>query len=275
MTKKKYEKILVRENSDDSRIMHINLDNLENNNVLDSEMISEISHALHRADNENSVQAIILGTTGDIFCAGADVSEINNIGFEEGIRWMEAHKNNIDTLKDTGKPTIAAIKGPCVAGGNELTMGCDLVVAGKSAKFGQPEAGIGSTGAAGGPQFLPLMIGMKRAKEMLFTGKIISAQQAEEWGLINKVVVDEKVEEKAVKLAQSIIDEKSPQAYRVIKSHLEQWDNLANSSWPIAREITSKVWNSEEFSERSKAFLNKEKQESRNFLGVSTNENEK
>ncbi len=271
---KDYEKISVYENPEDSRIVHINLDNLESNNVIDSTMISEINHALGWADKENSIQGIILGTTGDIFCAGADVSEIKDLSFEDGSRWLEGYYNMVVMLKDTGKPTIGAVKGACVAGGNELTMGCDLVVAGESSVFGQPEAGVGSTAAGGGIQLLPLMIGMKRAKELLLTGKTISAKQAEEWGLINKVVPDDEVEDEAVELTQTILDEKSPQAYRIIKSVLEEWDNLAMESWPLAREITSKVWDSEEFSERVEAFLKKKKQEPREFLGVSPKDTE-
>lgn len=265
---KDHEKIVMKRNSDDDRLVHINLDNLENRNVLDLEMISEINDALLRSDLDDSVQGIILGTTGDVFCAGADVSELKDLTFEEGSRWLEAYYGLVNMLKDTGKPTVAAVRGACVAGGNELMMGCDLAVAGESARFGQPEAGIGSTAAGGGVQILPLIVGMKRAKELLLTGEIISAKKAEEFGLINKVVPDESVEAEVVNLVQSIIDEKSPQAYRVIKSIMEQWDNLAMLNWPLAREMTSKVWTSEEFSERAETFLSKRKQEPQKFLGV-------
>jgi len=86
---------------------------------------------------------------------------------------MSQYFETIDVLRDTGKPTVAAIEGFCAAGGNELAMGCDLIVAGESAKFGQPEVGVGSTAAGGGVQLLPLLVvGEKRAREMLLLGDV-------------------------------------------------------------------------------------------------------
>lgn len=273
MTSKKYGKIITEKKVDD-QVTNIKLDHGEKNNVLDLEMILELNDAITKADRDKSIQGIILGTTSDIFCSGADVSEIKELGFEEGSRWLDIYFETVDLLRDTGKPTIAAVKGPCVAGGNELVMGCDLVVAGKSAKFGQPEVKVGSTAAGGGLQLLPLIVGEKRAREMILTGEPLSAETAQDIGLINRVVPDEKVEKEAMDLIQEVIEKNSPQAYRVMKSIMKQWSNLAMLNWESTREMTSSVWASEEFNERAKSFLKKEKAKKRNFMGITPEDEE-
>jgi len=90
---------------------------------------------------------------------------------------------------------IAAVNGVCVAGGHEIAMACDLVIAGESARLGQPEVIVGSTAMGLGVQLLPLIVGEKRAREMLFTGRLLSAEEAYHFGLVNKVVEDERVHE--------------------------------------------------------------------------------
>jgi enoyl-CoA hydratase/carnithine racemase len=163
---------------------------------------------------------------------------------------------------------IAAVKGACVAGGNEIAMACDLVVAGRSAKLGQPEILVGSTAMGLGLQLLPLLVGEKRAREMLFTGRLLSAEEAYQFGLVNKVVDDEKVEEEARKLAVQIIDNASPQAFRVMKSGLKFWTDLAMLNMMIARDVTSMVWTSEEFRKRTKDFLEKRGVKPGKFSGI-------
>ena len=109
-----------------------------------------------------------------------------------------------------------------------------------------------------GVQLLPMVVGEKRARELLFTGRLLFAEEAYQIGLVNRVVDDEKVEEEARKLATDIIDNASPQAFRVMKSGLKFWTDLAMVNMMSARDITSMVWASEEFRERCKDFLRKE-----------------
>ena len=196
--------------------------------------------------------------------AGANLKELLETNTEEGIRWLETYWSTLSTLRETGKLVVAAIKGDCVAGGNELVMMCDLAVAAKSARFGQPEIIVGSTAMGGGLQMLPLLVGEKRARELAFTARLLSAEEALEWGLINRVV-DGDVEEEAKKLALEVVERSSPQAFRVMKSCLNYWTNLAMLNWQIARDLTAFVWNSEEFKERGKDFLEKKKLEKRRF----------
>lgn len=260
--------IHVEADPGDDRIRHVRLDRPDAGNTITLDLLLELTDALDDADRDDATDAIVLGSTGDTFCAGGDLGELGSLPAEDGIRWMTAYFEAIDRLRDTGKPAIAAVEGPCVAGGNELAMGCDLVVAGEGARFGQPEVGVGSTAAGGGVQLLPLMIGEKRARELLLTGDLIGAEEARHIGLINRVVEAGGAEAEATSLAGEIIDGTSPQAYRTIKAIMKGWTNLGLLNREMARDMTAQVWASEEFRERADAFMDHDGPATREFTGV-------
>lgn len=262
-----YDRIVISENESNERIVHVRLDNHERQNTLDLRTIQELDDAFTAADRANDVDAIVLGTTGNVFCSGADLGDLTEMSFEEGSRWMSQYFRTIDVLRDTGKPTVAAVEGVCAAGGNELVMGCDLVVAGESATFGQPEVAVGSTAAGGGVQLLPLLVGEKRAREMLLLGEMYSASKMLEWGLLNRVVDDGTARDEAAALADKIVSTKSPQAYRAIKTILKTWTNVGMVNQEMARDMTAAVWDSEEFRDRANAFVNRDDQDPRSFTG--------
>lgn len=263
-----YERIIVERDSKDSRLLWIKLNYPEKLNVLHLKLLNEFYDALVNADRDDETQAILITGVGKAFSAGADVRELMKGNFEQGLRWLKAYWRVIEVIRETGKPVIAAVKGACVAGGHEIVMACDLVVAGKSARLGQPEVIVGSTAMGIGVQLLPLIVGEKRAREMLFTGKLLSGEEAYKIGLVNRVVDDDMVEEEARKLAIHIIENASPQAFRVMKSGLKFWTDLAMLNMMMARDITSMVWASEEFRERCKDFLEKRKMKPRKFTGT-------
>lgn len=263
-----YRKIIVEVDPKDSRLTWIKLNYPERLNVLHMEMLNELYDALSNADRNDSIQAVLLTGVGRAFCAGADVKELMEGSFEQGIRWFKAYWRILELIRETGKPVVAAVKGACVAGGHELVMVCDLVVAGKSARFGQPEVIVGSTAMGVGVQLLPLIVGEKRAREMLLTGKLLSADEAYQVGLVNRVVADEEVEDEARRLAIEVVNNASPQAFRVIKSGLKFWTDFAMLNMQLARDITSMVWVSEEFRERCKDFLEKRRMKPRKFTGI-------
>jgi enoyl-CoA hydratase/carnithine racemase len=263
-----YSTIQVYRNGDDDRIFHVDLDRPADNNTVTAELLSELGHAIESADAADDVDAIVLGTTSEDFCAGGSLDELGDIDREGGNRFLSGYIDTVHLLRETGKPTVVAVKGTCVAGGNELVMGADIIVAGESSRFGQPEARVGSTAAGGGVQMLPLIVGEQRAKDILLTSRLLSAEEAEDWGLINRVVDDDAVDDRAVEIAQDIIDNNSPQAYRVIKAMTKQWSNMAMMNREVARELTAAVWDSDEFSERASAFMNGEELEPRSFSGT-------
>ncbi|MEM3578568.1 MAG: enoyl-CoA hydratase/isomerase family protein [Candidatus Bathyarchaeia archaeon] len=264
----KYERIIVEEDAEDKRLLWIKLNYPEKLNILHLKMLNELYKALVKADKNNKVQAILITGVGKAFSAGADIKELMKGNFEKGLRWLKAYLRAIEVIRDTGKPVIAAVNGNCVAGGHEIAMACDLVVASKSARLGQPEVLVGSTAMGLGVQLLPLIVGEKRAREMLFTGRLLSAEEAYNFGLVNKVVDDEKVHEEARKMATQIIENASPQAFRVMKSGLKFWTDLAMLNMMMARDITAMVWASKEFRERCKDFLEKRRMKPRKFTGT-------
>lgn len=119
---------------EDDRIEVIRLDAPERSNVIDLRMLRELTDAVVAADRDDGVRGIVLGATGDAFCAGASLQEPADLEFEEGARWLTDDFGALDILRDTGKPVVAGVEGTCVAGGNELVSACDLIVAGESAE---------------------------------------------------------------------------------------------------------------------------------------------
>jgi enoyl-CoA hydratase len=259
---------VVAERAADDRIAVVRLDAPDRNNVLDMETILAFREAITAADRAEDVQGIVVSATGETFCAGADLHYLEDLSFEEGIRFMTAYFEALDILRDTGKPVVAGVQGICAAGGNELASACDLIVAEASARFTQPEVGVGATAAGGGVQLLPLIVGEKRAKDLLLTGRMVDAEEAQAFGLINRVVPEGDAEHRAIDLVETIVDTKSPQAYRTIKAILKPWTNVGLQGQEMARELTAHVWNSEEFRERAGAFLADEDFEPRAFDGV-------
>lgn len=257
------------------RIAIVRLDAPDRNNVLDMEMIQEFTAAITEADRDSDVEGIVVSASGELFCAGADLNYLKELSFEEGTRFMTAYFEALDMLRETGKPVVAGVQGVCAAGGNELVSACDLVVAEETAQFTQPEAGVGATAAGGGVQLLPLIVGEKRAKDLLLTGRKIEAEEARAMGLINRVVPEGDAQARAVALTETIIDHTSPQAYRTIKAIMKPWTNFGLLGQEMARDLTARVWDSEEFRERAAAFLADEKQEPRSFDGARPPQSEK
>jgi enoyl-CoA hydratase/carnithine racemase len=266
--KVKYDRIIVERDEKDERLLWIKLNHPEKLNVLSLKMLKELYEAIAEADKDEEVQAILITGVGKAFSAGADVRELMRGNFEKGSRWLKAYWRIIEVIRETGKPVIAAVNGVCVAGGHEIAMACDLVVAGKTAKLGQPEIIVGSTAMGLGVQLLPLIVGEKRARELLFTGRLLTAEEAYNFGIVNRVVDDESLYEEARRLAIHIIENASPQAFKVMKSGLKFWTDLAMLNMMLAMDITSMVWSSREFRERCKDFLEKRKMRPRKFIGV-------
>lgn len=263
-----YETITADRHPDDDRVARVRLACPDSGNLITRRVLDELTDAVVAADRDDAVRGILLGSTAEPFCRGASLGELRDLPWEEGARWLTAYFETLDLLRDTGKPVIAGVEGTCVAGGNELASACDVIVAGESTRFGQPEVGVGSTAAGGGVQLLPLMVGEKRARDLLLTGRLLDAEEAKAIGLITRVVPDGEAEDRARELLTTIADEKSPQAYRTIKAILKPWTNVGLVGQEMARDLTARTWDSEEFRERVDAFLAHEEQTPRRFHGT-------
>jgi enoyl-CoA hydratase len=169
-------------------------------NALNKAMVEE----LHRAfDDLRDAGCVILAGEGDHFVAGADIAELKE---RKALESLAAINSGLfRKVEEHPSPVIAAIKGNCLGGGCELALACDMRVAGKSAKFGQPEVGLGIMPAAGGTQRLPRVIGMGRAKEWVLTGWTYDAEEAYRVGLVNQLVDDAGVMDAARELAGRVL----------------------------------------------------------------------
>ena len=187
----------------------------ERRNAVDSDTAGELLDGLHRFESDSDARVLVLTGEGpEAFCAGADLKAVAAQGerFSGGdpaaaVReWLDerpAGPMGFTRLTPT-KPTIAAISGWCLAGGLELALWCDVRIGTGAARLGYPERRWGVPLIDGGTQRLPLVVGMGRALEMILTGRILEAEEAHAWGLLNEVVGDGEHVDRALEIAQGL-----------------------------------------------------------------------
>ncbi|HHT9137173.1 MAG TPA: enoyl-CoA hydratase/isomerase family protein [Candidatus Wunengus sp. YC60] len=234
----------------------ITLNRSEARNALNRKMIQELGDVLTGLENDPQIRSIIITGNKD-FCAGADIKEMNAIKPEEieiFCRW--GHKV-INQIENMSKPVIAAINGFAMGGGCELALACDIRIAGESAKFGQPEVNLGLIPGFGGTQRLSRLVGVGKAKEMILTGRILNAKEAESIGLVNAVVKDVEVMTKAEEIVQSIA-QKSPLAVKMAKALINENQEIGKG---LEREIAlfAQCFATQDRLEGINAFLEKRK----------------
>jgi len=179
-------------------------------NAQNRQLVSDFLAALKQAEADLEVRAVIVKGEGRAFCSGDDLSEEHQITtIEEGLMLIETLQDTTRTILKMPKPVIAAVHGYALGAGCEWCMNCDIRIAAKGTKFGFPETGVGMTVTNAGTKLLPILIGLGRAKEMVFTTEMIDAEQAEKWGLVNKVVPLEELEKTALDMAGKIAQNSS------------------------------------------------------------------
>jgi len=171
-------------------------------NALNSELFSELNAALEEADNDADISAIVLTGSEKAFAAGADIKEMKDKQF------ADAYKSNFlvdwTRMSSIRKPIVGAVSGYALGGGCELALMCDLLLASPTATFGQPEIKLGVIPGAGGTQRLARIIGKARTMELVLTARNFSAEEAEQWGVVSRVVRDKSVVDEAVEVAGKI-----------------------------------------------------------------------
>jgi enoyl-CoA hydratase/carnithine racemase len=198
-------------------------------NAFDFRMLRELARACEDASWDDEIRVVVVTGTGRAFCVGADLEAWGNdlLGKPgEYWKWFGAFKDAHDRLRELGKPTVARVNGIAVGGGNELQMACDLAVMVDDAFIRHVGLEHGSVPAGGATQWLPIMVGDRRAREIILLCDEIPARQAEEWGLVNRAVpaaeLDAAVDEYVEKLARKL-----PHATRYAKQQLNFWRDLA------------------------------------------------
>jgi 3-hydroxypropionyl-coenzyme A dehydratase len=220
-------------------------------NAMNVDVIDELSSTIDRIDVDNAVKVIIITGAGErAFCAGADIAFMVNINPIEAEKYASSAQMVLNKIEKLGKPVIAAVNGFALGGGCELAMVCDIRIASSNAKMGQPEVTIGIPPGWGGTQRLMRLVGPSRAKELVFTGKMISAEQAFQIGLINKIV-SLTADELPPELPQ---DDLNGQKERSIKIAKTLNAKLISETISLCKEITK---NSQNAIKISKMLINK------------------
>lgn len=251
-----FEFIIVN-NSYAEHIALIQLNRPKELNALNLQLMLELKKALSLLDDDDNVRCIVITGNEQAFAAGADIKQMESrtpvdlLKIDQFETW--------DQIRKTKKPIIAAVSGFALGGGCELVMTCDMIVASETAKFGQPEIKLGIMPGAGGTQRLTKAVGKALAMEMVLTGKFISAEEALQAGLINRVVPVELYLEEAVKLAKEVCQQ-SPIAIRLAKeSVLKAFDSGLQEGLYFERKNFYMCFASEDQKEGMKAFVEKRK----------------
>ena len=238
----------------------LTLNRTDTMNVLNADFIGNINAALDMAESDSDIYTIVITGAGKAFIAGADIEEMVDKTSSEIMEWSALGSGLNLRLERLQLPVIAAINGYALGGGLELAMACDIRIASDNAKMGLPEVKLGVICGAGGTQRLPGIVGEGIAKEMIFTGKTISAQEARRIGLVNHVTTPETLLETALDMAKAI--EKNGQlAVRAAKEAVDFAMGAADieASCLREREIFSALFDTEDRKIGMKGFLNKEK----------------
>lgn len=187
-------------------------------NALNSDTLKDIETVVDELAKDDEVYAVIVTGAGEkAFVAGADITEMKDLNAIEGRKFGILGNRVFRKIENLDKPVIAAVNGFALGGGCELSMACDIRIASSKAKFGQPEVGLGITPGFGGTQRLARIVGTGMAKEMIYTAKIIKADEALRIGLVNRVADPEKLMDEAKELANTIAAQ-APIAVKLCKS---------------------------------------------------------
>lgn len=187
----------------ENKIAIVTISRPEALNALNTQVIEELEQTLDMIEKNSDLSAMILTGEGRSFVAGADIGEQYPLDLSQGRKWGQRGSAVMRRIEKLAIPTIAAVNGFALGGGCEIAMACDIILASEKAKFGQPEVGLGITPGFSGTQRLPRRVGAAMAKELIFSGKMISAVEAERIGLANHVYPADELMNKAMEMAES------------------------------------------------------------------------
>jgi enoyl-CoA hydratase len=224
-------------------------------NALSQELLEEVLAALEAFDADPAIRCLILTGSGRAFSAGADIKQMAGMSAVDQLtspapaRW--------ERMRRIQKPLVAAVNGFALGGGCELMMCCDIIVAGETARFGQPEINLGIIPGAGGTQRLTRVAGKFKAMELILTGRQLSATEAEAVGLVNRVVAPELVLDEARRIAHEIAA-KSPLAVRAAKECVQKaLETPLTVGLEFERKMFTLLFATEDKAEGMQAFLEK------------------
>lgn len=230
-------------------------------NALNTETLNELKHALTEAGKDRSVRVLILTGEGEkAFIAGADIAEMKDKDPSEGVRFAQLGHEVTKLLELAAFPTIAAVNGFALGGGTEMALACDFILASERAVFGQPEVGLGIIPGFGATIRLSKFVGLPVAKELIFSGRRIKADEAKSLGLANQVLPAENFMDQVLELARAIALQ-SPLAVSKAKQLMNEFSEAVGLNFKLDAEAQAfgRLFGSHDQREGMGAFLEKRK----------------
>ncbi|MFC1534526.1 enoyl-CoA hydratase/isomerase family protein [Thermodesulfobacteriota bacterium] len=255
-----YEAILYEKRD---TVAKITLNRPEKMNAMNRAMFQEILQALDDTEQDDNIRVILITGAGKAFCSGVDLKfareELGTIKSEWN--FLTVGKRLLERIEELAKPVIAVVNGLALAGGFEILLAVDMAIADEDTMLGDQHMKVGMFGAGGSPYRLPLLVGFRKAKELILTGKWISGKEAEKIGLVNRAVPANELE-KAVDEMVAELSDKSPMAMRINKAYMNR-TTLDDSGAHLERAVLSSLVNnaSEDYQESVRAFQEKRKPE--------------
>ena len=241
------------------RVGLITLNRPQAMNALNNQLMRELMDALETFDKNDAVGAMVITGNEKAFAAGADIKEMADQSIQQMMD--RDHVAVFGRIRTIRKPVIAAVSGWALGGGCEVALSCDMIVASESAKFGQPEITIGVIPGAGGTQRLTRAVGKAIAMEMILNNRTLTAQEAYQFGMVNRVVPVEGYLEEALKLAEEIAS-RAPIAVRVAKKMINQaFERTLSDALAEEKQEFYNLFATEDQKEGMKAFIEKRKPE--------------
>ena len=226
-------------------------------NALNNETLDEINGLFEAFAEDDLVKGVIITGEGKGFVAGADIVQMKDYKGLEARKYANFAQSVFNKIETLEKPVIAAVNGYALGGGCELAMSCDIRIASEKAVFGQPEVNLGVIPCFGGTQRLPRLIGSGKAKELIFTGRKVTADEAFIIGLVNKVVKNDNLIEEAIAMMKEIL-KMAPIAVAYAKVAINKGLNLdLNNALELEKDLAAITFSSEDKDEGMCAFLEK------------------
>jgi enoyl-CoA hydratase len=241
------------------RVGIITLNRPEALNALNATLIGELSTALDTLETDEGIGCIVLTGSEKAFAAGADIKEMQSQTF------IEVFKSDFiapwERLTRVRKPVIAAVRGFALGGGCEIAMMCDFIIAGESAKFGQPEINLGVIPGAGGTQRLARFVGKAKAMDLCLTGRMMDAAEAERCGLVSRVVPDAQLMDEVMKAAGRIAQLSLPALMTAKEAVNRAFETTLTEGVRFERRVFQSLFATEDQKEGMAAFVGKRKAE--------------
>lgn len=231
-------------------------------NALNSQLIDELNHALSAFQENSAIGCVIIAGSEKAFAAGADIREMKDKSFTDV--YLGNFLATWDDITEFRKPIIAAVSGYCLGGGCELALMCDFIIAADTAKFGQPEITLGVIPGAGGTQRLARFIGKAKAMDMILTGRLMEAAEAESCGLVSRIVPAEKLLDEAVNAAVKIASFSQPVVMMAKEAVNRAFETSLAEGLRFERRLIHSMFALDDQKEGMSAFVEKRKPDFKN-----------